>query len=114
MDHRRMMPTTLKPLVGKVGKNPSISSCPPPPPLKGRGGGGCLPTCSPAGGITSPRKTPGLTTKTRKPSDRLADLAKRIDRLAPSHRDPEAFHVEKDAIARELHRMARGLAVQRG
>lgn len=38
----------------------------------------------------------------------LVELAKRVERLAPSHRDPEAFHVERDEIAKTLRRMARG------
>lgn len=38
----------------------------------------------------------------------LVELARRIERLAPSHRDPEAFHVERDEIAKTLRRMARG------
>ena len=36
----------------------------------------------------------------------LIDLAARIDRLRPSHRDPEAFHVEKSEIAAALRRLA--------
>ncbi len=36
----------------------------------------------------------------------LLSLATRIRRLIPDHRDPEAFHVEKDAIERELRRLA--------
>jgi hypothetical protein len=37
----------------------------------------------------------------------LADLARRLDRLRPHHRDPERFHLEKDGIAAELRRLAR-------
>ena len=37
----------------------------------------------------------------------LDALADRVRRLRPSHRDPEAFHVEKDAIERALRRLAR-------
>lgn len=60
------------------------------PPLKGG-----TPQCplSSVGG-TSPRAS-------------LNELARRIDRLAPSRHDPEAFHLEKDAIARTLRRLAR-------
>ncbi len=36
----------------------------------------------------------------------LAALARRVRALAPSHRDPEAFHVEKDEIERALRRIA--------
>lgn len=41
------------------------------------------------------------------PSERLADLAQRIRRLVPDHRDPHRFHEEKSEIAFELQRMAR-------
>lgn len=37
----------------------------------------------------------------------LDALADRVGRLRPSHRDPEAFHVEKSEIERELRRLAR-------
>ena len=37
----------------------------------------------------------------------LADLARRLERLRPSHRDPEQFHIEKSEIAAELRRLAR-------
>ena len=40
-------------------------------------------------------------------SPELDALADRVRRLLPSHRDPEAFHVEKDAIAQALRRLAR-------
>ena len=40
-------------------------------------------------------------------SPELDALADRVRRLLPSHRAPEAFHVEKDAIARALRRLAR-------
>jgi hypothetical protein len=36
----------------------------------------------------------------------LLGLADRIRRLSPSHRDPEAFHIEKDLIASEIRRVA--------
>jgi hypothetical protein len=38
---------------------------------------------------------------------RLAALARRVGRLAPSHRDPERFHEDKSEIVAELHRLAR-------
>jgi hypothetical protein len=48
----------------------------------------------------------------------LHALADRVRRLAPSHRDPEAFHVEKGEIAAELLELAeiqaRRLAPVRG
>jgi len=37
----------------------------------------------------------------------LYDLARAVRRLAPSRFDPEAFHIEKDAIERKLKRLAR-------
>lgn len=37
----------------------------------------------------------------------LSDLASRVRRLAPSHRDPESFHAEKSEIEHELRRLAR-------
>ena len=40
-------------------------------------------------------------------SPNLDALADRVNRLRPSHRDPEHFHVEKDEIARELRWLAR-------
>ena len=39
----------------------------------------------------------------------LADLAHRVRRLSPSHRDPERFHFDKDAIEKDLRRMARSI-----
>ena len=39
-------------------------------------------------------------------ADRLVDLAGRIDKLGPRRRDPEQFHVEKDAIAHALRKLA--------
>lgn len=40
-------------------------------------------------------------------SPELDALADRVRRLLPSHRDPERFHVERDAIERALRRLAR-------
>ena len=40
----------------------------------------------------------------------LTRLAAAVVRLSPSHRDPERFHEDKDAIAAELRRLARVLA----
>lgn len=37
----------------------------------------------------------------------LAALARRVERLAPSHRDPEAFHIEKSEIVAELRQADR-------
>ena len=39
-------------------------------------------------------------------SQHLEDLARRVDRLVPSHRDPERFHLEKSEVAAELRRLA--------
>ena len=45
---------------------------------------------------------------------RLNDLAGRIDRLGPERRDPERFHVEKDAIAHALRKLAGELGARPG
>ena len=37
----------------------------------------------------------------------LRELADRVRRLSPHHRDPERFHLEKDEIARQLQLVAR-------
>ena len=37
----------------------------------------------------------------------LRELAARVWRLSPSHRDPEQFHFEKDRVARDLLALAR-------
>ncbi len=37
----------------------------------------------------------------------LVEIAERVRRLVPSHRDPERFHVEKSEIEHELRRLAR-------
>jgi hypothetical protein len=37
----------------------------------------------------------------------ILELAGRVRRLSPHHRDPERFHLEKDEIARQLQRVAR-------
>lgn len=37
----------------------------------------------------------------------IGDLADRIRRLCPDHRDPERFHIEKSEIEHELRRIAR-------
>lgn len=39
---------------------------------------------------------------------KLTDLARQVGRLSPCHRDPERFHEDKDAIRRELMRLAGG------
>ncbi len=37
----------------------------------------------------------------------LSTFADRVERLAPCHRDPERFHVDKDALVNDLRRAAR-------
>lgn len=37
---------------------------------------------------------------------RLEAITSRLQRLAPCHRDPERFHVDKSEIVAELRRMA--------
>jgi hypothetical protein len=43
------------------------------------------------------------------PAVALADLAHRVSRLVPSHRDPERFHESKSDIVAELRRLAADL-----
>ena len=37
---------------------------------------------------------------------KLAEIARRVQRLAPSHRNPHRFHEDKSEIVAELHRLA--------
>lgn len=37
---------------------------------------------------------------------RIGELADRLRRLRPDHRDPERFHIEKSEIEHELRRIA--------
>ncbi|PTV93506.1 hypothetical protein C8J27_11519 [Rhodobacter aestuarii] len=37
---------------------------------------------------------------------RIGDLADRVRRLCPDHRNPERFHIEKSEIEHELRRLA--------
>lgn len=46
-----------------------------------------------------------------RPSDAIAELATRIRRLCPDHRDPHRFHEEKSEIEHELRRLARRVAL---
>jgi hypothetical protein len=41
----------------------------------------------------------------------LSDLALRVARLGPDHRNPEQFHMDKSEIVAELRRLARRKAV---
>ena len=70
-----------------------------PPPFRG-------------GGVGSEGVSPPYAWEPRSLARLLADIAERVARLSPSHRDPEAFHVEKHSIAREMHRLAE--AMRRG
>jgi hypothetical protein len=40
----------------------------------------------------------------------FSELARRIERLRPDHRDPHRFHEEKSEIAHELTKLARRVA----
>lgn len=40
------------------------------------------------------------------PIDKLHALAARVERLCPSHRNPERFHEDKSEIVAELQRLA--------
>ena len=37
---------------------------------------------------------------------KIGDLANRIRRLCPDHRDPERFHIEKSEIEHQLRQLA--------
>ena len=43
----------------------------------------------------------------------IAALASRVERLSVSHRDPEAFWIDKGELAAELRQVARSLGVAR-
>lgn len=58
----------------------------------------------PLGGVPRP--------DTSTAAEALVGLAGRVRRLAPSHRDPEAFHEEKSAIEAELKALARVLPAE--
>lgn len=58
-----------------------------------------------AGHGTSPLK--GVSRVPTSGCTALDDLAERVRRLVPSHRDPERFHVEKSEIEHDLRRLAR-------
>ena len=53
-----------------------------------------------------------LTRDQREPTplDLLQELARRVERLRPDHRDPHRFHEEKSEIAYELTQLARQVA----
>ena len=53
------------------------------------------------------RDCDSVTSVTPISSVTLSSLAARVSRLVPSHRDPEAFHVEKSEIVADLRRLAR-------
>ena len=40
---------------------------------------------------------------------KLIDLAERVSRLVPSHRDPERFWMDKSQLAHELRQIARAM-----
>ena len=46
-------------------------------------------------------------------ADRLDELAREVRRLRPDRHDPEAFHMRKQEIERELHDLARQAAATR-
>ncbi len=50
--------------------------------------------------------TPGYTA-TNSEVEALLDLVDKINRLAPSHRNPHEFHEQKSEIAAELRRLAK-------
>ena len=46
------------------------------------------------------------------PAGRLAQLASKIERLSVSHRDPEAFFIERSEIANELRSVSRNIVAR--
>lgn len=44
-----------------------------------------------------------------KHADTLHDVARRLRHLAPHHRDPERFHLERDQLERDVRRVANEL-----
>lgn len=50
-----------------------------------------------------------LPSRTPTPADQLERLALAVRCLAPSHRDPERFHVDRSEVVAELRRLARTL-----
>lgn len=47
--------------------------------------------------------------KPPRPAAELERLAREVHRLAPSHRDPERFHLDRSEIVAGLRRLARML-----
>lgn len=41
------------------------------------------------------------------PAEAIRSLAAKVARLAPDHRDPERFHIDKSEVVAELRRLAR-------
>ena len=57
-----------------------------------------------------PRSTPPPPSRPVRPvplAVLVAEIAERVARLAPSHRDPEEFHMAKAELAGELRALAR-------
>jgi hypothetical protein len=69
--------------------------------------GGVGQTGHPLGGV--PGNVPLAPSRSSLASDVL-DLAYRLARLSPSHRDPEWFHVEKSEIENSLRQISKRLA----
>ena len=46
------------------------------------------------------------------PAGRLAQLAAKVERLSVSHRDPEAFFIERSEIANELRVVSRNIVAR--
>lgn len=42
-------------------------------------------------------------------ADLIEDLARRVGRLSPSHRDPHRFHEERSEIENDLRRLERAV-----
>lgn len=61
--------------------------------------------------VTSPFRGCHAVTLAEAPAA-LDELANRVRRLVPSHRDPEAFHEAKSEIEADLRRLARVLPAE--
>ena len=90
-------PTSKKVWCGRRGKcgvePPKLTPTTPPTPFRGWRGG-------------EVRRQADSGGAANQLPDTLTELAVRVQRLSPSHRDPESFHEEKSEIVAALHQLA--------
>jgi hypothetical protein len=104
---------TRNPIFCWCGGSAAVASVfPPYPPMRvrAREGRRAAHQKAPRKGRLSTRAVP-MTDRSPSPAPlilgaRLTDLARRLERLAPSHRDPERYHLEKDALLHDLRLIA--------